>query len=240
MNRTRQTRGQPGLAALGGAVLLLAVVALGSGAGPLLHLGHLGSLPLTGTAEAPDPSDKPHPTLLPDPDPGRTRDPSTGYDPRPLLNAVGIVLVTLLVLAVVAVAVRWWRQRGRRPPPDRTPAATLRPGGPAPERAELARAVERADEQLAGDGTARERVLRCWLRLEEAVGTTGVVRGPGETSAELTRRVLSEHAVEVRTLTELHGLYRQARYSAREVPPEQPDRAGTLLSGIRRDLLGEP
>ena len=225
--------------AAGAALLLLAGLGTGGGALLRLRVSSVDGLPLPSGTE---PDDRPTPTRLPDPTAApRPRGPGGGPDLSGLLQVVGVLAAALLVAAVVALAVQTVRSRTRVPAPTSPAAGTLLPGGaPPPDRAELARAVAAAEEGLTGDEGPRERVLTCWLRLEQSVAATGVVRGPAETSSELTRRVLSEHAVQVSVLDELHGLYRSARYSAREVADDRPARAAVLLADVRRDLLGEP
>ena len=60
--------------------------------------------------------------------------------------------------------------------------------------------------------------------------------GAGETSAELTRRVLAAHLADPGPLVELHGLYEQARYSPAEIAPAVPERAADLLADVRAGL----
>jgi len=55
----------------------------------------------------------------------------------------------------------------------------------------LAALTADAPVQLAAlqEGTPRNAIVACWLRLEKAAGQAGVARHPAETSTEFTARV---------------------------------------------------
>ena len=88
--------------------------------------------------------------------------------------------------------------------------------------------VDEAEAQRTAllGGSPRNAIVRCWLRLEEAVADAGVPPDPAETSAELTERVLTQRTVDPGAIRELAALYREARFS--EHPIDETKRAGAL------------
>lgn len=157
------------------------------------------------------------------------------------LSWVGdLVTWTVLLVATVAIGygVVWlWQHRWRGP--DR---AARRDFAVLPEPSPgvgLPEAIGReADEQLAAvlGGTPRDGIVRCWLRLEQAVARAGVVRAPSETSAELTVRVLRTLDVDPRAVGSLAALYREARFSEHHLGEDARATARTALDSLHRDL----
>ena len=101
----------------------------------------------------------------------------------------------------------------------------------------LARAV---DEGLAriDEGTTDDAVIECWLRLEGAAADVGLGRGPAETPAELTVRVLGRTAVPTTAIERLLSLYRTARYSSHPLPASARAEAEAALREIRDRAAG--
>jgi hypothetical protein len=118
------------------------------------------------------------------------------------------------------------------PEPEDAESAILTPEALERLRADLSETAELLDE----DGDPRHAVLACWLRLEDAVGRTGLARSRWETSAEFTTRVLRTYTVDPSRLEALHGLYRAARYSTSEVAPSARDAARAALQGLRAEI----
>jgi hypothetical protein len=156
------------------------------------------------------------------------------YDLSWLGDLVTWTLLLVLVLAVVYGVVWLWQNRWRGGPrPVEREFAVLPEAGALP-----AAITEGADEQLAAvlGGTPRDGIIRCWLRLEEAVARAGVVRAPSETSAELTVRVLRTLDVDPRAVASLARLYREARFSRHPLGEDSRVAARAALTRLHRDL----
>lgn len=189
-----------------------------------------------------------------DPPPSARRTPPTGASatvetsptlPPPAVprdipdNAIvaGVAIVLLAVLALLftyAVATTWFRRlRIRRtavPPP---PADLL-----ALPDLEVADVVLDVDAQLQAlaEGTPRNAIVACWLRLEEDVAKAGWPRHPAETSAEFTSRVLASSSLDAGPVNELAALYREARFSRHTMDQDHRDRALAALRMIHTTL----
>jgi hypothetical protein len=102
-------------------------------------------------------------------------------------------------------------------------------------RESMARDLGRQREILAGTDV-RNAVVGCWVRLEEAAGEAGVVRGPAETSTELVVRFLHVLDVDPRPVGRLAGLYHEARFSTHPLGDAERDEARGCLERIHADL----
>jgi hypothetical protein len=142
------------------------------------------------------------------------------------------VLLLLGLLALVAViwwlSTRTWRRPQRRLGMPFTPLPEI-----APE--ELLDAADEFD-MLIARGSARNAIVACWVRLEEAVEQAGLVRNPSETATEMTARVLRSYAVDAGPIGSLAALYREARFSAHDMGEDHRRRAQDALAEIRRQL----
>jgi hypothetical protein len=152
-----------------------------------------------------------------------------------ILSILVAVFVALLAAIVVSGGVSAWRSRPR-----------LRWGSvPQPEIGfgvlpDIASTVtDDADAQRSAlaEGSPRNGIVACWLRLERAVEQTGLRRDPAHTSAEFTERVLGAYGVERAPLDDLASLYREARFSAHEITEAQRRRALTDLDQLHGALL---
>ncbi|MEI2779282.1 MAG: DUF4129 domain-containing protein [Tetrasphaera sp.] len=106
-------------------------------------------------------------------------------------------------------------------------------------RPSVARTVlDDADEQFAAlaEGPSANAIIACWQRLEAAIATAGSPALAWETPAEVTRAVLSEFAADEAALTELLGLYHEARFSAHELGEDERARAIAALERIHAGL----
>jgi hypothetical protein len=141
----------------------------------------------------------------------------------------------LLLVVLLAVFLSWVLFQRWRPPPGR-PDDDFEV---LPEVPDLAETLARdADRQLAAvnEGSPRNGIVRCWLRLEESVAEAGLPREPWETSAELTLRVLRTLDVDPRALGTLAVLYREARFSDHELDEDARARAYAALRAMHDDL----
>jgi hypothetical protein len=178
-----------------------------------------------------------HPGTLP-PRPGAQ--PASSATVNTIWAVVAVALVAVLLFAAAVALIRRVRFVARTTTDedesgtDAACAAAL--AAAAATRGRLRSGVDAALADLDETADARQAVLGCWLRLEEAVARTGAARAAAETSAELARRVLVAYAVERPPLDRLHRLYQDARYSNAPVPPRAREDARAALAWLRRDI----
>jgi len=143
------------------------------------------------------------------------------------------VLLLSVALIVVVLLVGWvWRKRWHRP--QKRPQAHF---DVLPE-VSLAALTADGPAQLAAlqEGTSRNAIVACWLRLETAAGQAGVARHPAETSTEFTTRVLGALAVDAAMFEGFAGLYREARFSRHELGEPARQSALTALRCLHQDI----
>jgi hypothetical protein len=216
----------PGAAVLG--LLALLVVAT---AGPVPVIGpstlrrHLVHASPTSTASAATGTNV-------DPLRGHRAQADTG------LAWIGDLLTWAVLLAVLAGAVyggvQLWQRRWRRPP-----RRTRLEVEPLPEPSQVSGAVasDAAGQQAAlEEGDARNGIVLCWLRLEEAVGRAGLPRRPAETSTEFTVRVLHALDLDPRPVGRLAALYREARFSEHALGEDARTAARQALDALHAEL----
>jgi hypothetical protein len=88
-------------------------------------------------------------------------------------------------------------------------------------------------------GSPRNAIVECWLRLEEDVAAAGLPRHVSETSAEFTTRVLGWYAIDPAPIADLAALYREARFSRHELGQGERDRALVALRRVHA-MLASP
>ena len=145
-----------------------------------------------------------------------------------------LVYGTAVLLGVaVLIALVWWlsRRDWTRPPRRGQVVAPL--PEVAPE--ELIEAADEFDTLIA-QGSARNAIVACWVRLEAAVEQAGLVRDRAETPTEMTARVLRAYAVDARSIGALAALYREARFSTHDMDEAHRRQAQEALGEIRRQL----
>lgn len=216
------------LAVAGTAALTFALIGWVSSAGSLEVLG----VP-TGTATS---VQVPRPTPVRQP-PSVTATPATragshGYDLSWVFDVTALLLLLVALLVVVLLAGWVWRNRWHRP--RKRPEAHF---DILPE-VSLAALTADAPEQLAAlqEGTPRNAIVACWLRLETAAGQAGVARHPAETSTEFTARVLGARTVDAAMFKGFAGLYREARFSRHELGEPARQSALAALRSLHRDI----
>ncbi len=153
--------------------------------------------------------------------------------PTWLDQVLQVTLMVVVAALVTAAALSIWR-RGvlrRRLAPRVPPPVPHAPRVPT----ELTEAADQMLDALR-DGTPRNAIVACWVRLESAVTATGTRRNPADTPTELVERVLAELLVDRHELETLAGLYREARFSTHELDESHRLRAIAALSGIREQL----
>ncbi|MBM7784911.1 DUF4129 domain-containing protein [Tenggerimyces flavus] len=142
-----------------------------------------------------------------------------------------VAIVTLLFIAAITVFVVL---AARRAP---TPTGVQQQRNEAAEQIRAVLAEGRA--MLAGSGDARDRVLRAYAAMENALANAGVAKRIADTPAELLARASvgdlfgprASHAAE-----RLAELFREARFSERPLADSAPDDAATALRSLEDDL----
>jgi hypothetical protein len=143
------------------------------------------------------------------------------------------VIVVTVCLAAFLAARYLWRNRWRAPAkPVDVDFDVL------PEEAVAEALREDAAGQLAAvrHGSPGDGIVRCWLRLQEAITGAGLPPRPSETSAEFTVRVLRALDIDPRAIGTLAGLYREARFSEHELDESARAAAVAALEQLHRDL----
>lgn len=143
------------------------------------------------------------------------------------------VIVVTVCLAGFFAARYLWRNRWRAPArPVEVDFDVL------PEDAVAEALREDAEGQLAAvrHGTPADGIVRCWLRLEEAITGAGLPPRRSETSAEFTVRVLRALDIDPRAIGTLARLYREARFSEHQLDETARAAAVSALERLHRDL----
>jgi hypothetical protein len=146
-----------------------------------------------------------------------------------VLGVAALLVLGLLVL--VARRLRWAGSLRRQ----RSATAQVREG--TSSSADLPQAVDRA-LQAVEVADAREAVIQAWLLLGAAAAAAGTPARPAETAEEYGRRLAAVHGLPAPPLRRLAELYREARFSAHPVRPEQRDQARRELETLRAALAG--
>ena len=142
-----------------------------------------------------------------------------------------VVLIAVSLIVVMFLARQAWRKRWRRGHPV--------PPVPFDVLPELAVALANdAPTQLATlqEGTPRNAIVACWLRLEEVAAEAGVPPDPAETSTEFTTRVLGALAFDPAMINGFAKLYREARFSRHELGEPARRSAIAALRSLYSDI----
>lgn len=176
----------------------------------------------------------PPPTIEPGPAPERSPDPSRVHDLTWVADLLRWTVLLLLFVALVLAAMWLWRHRWR---PLQKPTPVEFEVLPVDDAVPAALSRE-ASTQLAmiEEGSPQSAIVRCWLRLEEAVAEAGLPRVPSETSSEFTLRVLRNLDVDPRAVATLARLFREARFSEHELGEQERSAARSALQHLYADL----
>lgn len=184
--------------------------------------------PPQGDAELPGPGEVP--TLSPPPDVAAVTTIASEGDGMPAIDW-GQVAIALFLILVLGIVLKWLLSR------DWEQDHTELDDEPVGDRELLLEATgEAARARVLAEGDPRNAVVACWVALEDAAERGGMLRDPAETSAEFTRRVLATWSVDEPTLDELAALYREARFSRREITPDHRDRAVAAMESVHDQL----
>lgn len=154
------------------------------------------------------------------------------------LMLAGLVVAIILALIFITPRIQH-RHRHRR---TRRPDAPVEYAPPDPPAGLGATVSATFDAALAGvrRGEGREAIIVCWARLERIAEGAGLPRRPADTSAELAGRMLATLPLSSDRLTELAGLYREARFSSHPMSAQAIERAQRALARLRGELTGTP
>lgn len=216
------------MAALAVAVLLV----LAAGTGPR---GLVGSSDLPRSTAVPPPLPTETTSVAPQ-DPGREARPnritdtaSWGIELATTIAVIGGLWVLSMLLRFVVLEI------GRRLP-ERQLVLELDP------RHDLDRARESLRDDAAelrealASGEARNGIVACWVRLEDAAGEAGVTRSAAQTATELVVEFLHTLDVDPRPVAALAALFHEARFSTHPLPDDARVRAEEALAAILADL----
>ncbi|MBI5090492.1 MAG: DUF4129 domain-containing protein [Actinobacteria bacterium] len=226
MDGARRRRAGLVVACAAGFVLLLAAAS----AGPV-QLWHAPP-PADPVVSEPEPV---APEAAPEPPPP----PSIHFDviDNDILEVIATVVALLIggaiAYAVIGVLVGWIRGRA-----GREREAELADGVVEVLPELVAPVVLDVDAQLSAlaQGSPRNAIVACWLRLEDDVAAAGLPRRRSETSAEFTTRVLASYSLDPGPIAELAALYREARFSRHELGQADRDRALVALRRVHAAL----
>jgi uncharacterized protein DUF4129 len=152
--------------------------------------------------------------------------------------AVVIGWVLQIVGIACVIALIWFIYVSRPRPREREEL----PEDPDPFSAlpSVAEAItEDADLQFAAlrEGSPRNAIVACWIRLEQSVEKAGLDVRPGETSTELTVRAIRRYTLDRSSIATLAKLYREARFSTHPISEDMRVAAINVLERLHDDLL---
>jgi hypothetical protein len=167
---------------------------------------------------------------------GNLREVTKDIKPIADLSWLGDLIATavlLLFCIAVFLGLRWlWLHRWHPPErPEEVPFEVL------PTRvAESISRDRKAQLEAVADGTPRNGIVACWLRLQESVEEAGVPPRRSDTSAEFVQRALRSLDLDPRPVATLAALYREARFSEHPVGEDARDAARAALESLHADL----
>jgi hypothetical protein len=184
--------------------------------------GQPSASPSAQPAAAPDQAPQALPSVVP------------GWLTVALAVLVGVLIAVVVGLLIWYVVRDTIQARGR--PIDVDAGAPARPVS----RTDVVAALDAGLAELSGvDSDARQAVIACWVRLEEAAAAAGTVRRVTDTATDLVLRLLEEHRVSRPVLDRFAAVYRLARYSTGPVDESMRTTAVTALSHLRAELAAD-
>ena len=155
-----------------------------------------------------------------------------------ILEAVGIVLASLIVIGVGYLLARWvrrlWRDRELRRMAGSAvvaPLADLPSDEPTPDAPTLRRGVAGALERL-DSGTPSDAIVAAGLAVEQTAADSGLDRGAAETAGEFAVRIVTHRSTVRRDAEDLLRLYEGVRFGSHRVSEPERDAARTCLRHI--------
>jgi hypothetical protein len=140
------------------------------------------------------------------------------------------LLLALLLAAVAGCALVIWRWR-----PSRAAGFDAEPEDDAAAR--LGRAVESGRIALRDVDEARAAIIACYVAMEQSLATAGTVRAVAETPDELLARAVAGGLAGAEPAGRLTGLFYEARFSSRPLPPTHKAAAQLALAELSADIM---
>ena len=157
------------------------------------------------------------------------RHPGSGLAPHFPVTVLLYALLVAVLLAGVAVSIRWARRL-------RLPIA-LRAGEVIAEDPEqLREAVESGRSALRTVDDARAAIIACYLAMETTLAERGTARGAAGTPGELLARATEAGLVRGTAAGQLTALFYEARFSSHPLGHRQRDAAERALDELAADL----
>jgi hypothetical protein len=162
-----------------------------------------------------------------------TRDVRPRFDLAWLGDLLAYTLLIGLGIAVFLAARYMWANGWR--PPERPTVVEF---DVLPDVAAREALREDIDAQVAaiGEGSVRNGIVACWVRLENIVAAAGYPRSPAETSSEFVVRILRALDLDPRAAGALAALYREARFSQHHLGEDVRTTARDALQVLHDDL----
>jgi uncharacterized membrane protein YdfJ with MMPL/SSD domain len=145
------------------------------------------------------------------------------------LAALLYTLLVLLLLAGIAVSIRWAR-RLRPIVPARDDALIVEDSG------DLREAVESGRSALRTVDDARAAIIACYLAMEQSLAERGTARSLADTPDELLARARAGGVVRGTAASRLTALFYEARFSSHPLGPAQRDAAEQALDELAAAL----
>lgn len=149
----------------------------------------------------------------------------SGINAALIAQVAGAALIAWLVL-------RWFRNRE----PAEPDACEQDHWGDELDQLVEATASNRNALNVDHQGAPRNAVVACWVALEDALEAIGEAPRAGETSLDVTQRVLGRWHVDPEPLRRLAGLFREARFSRHAITKQHADEAASALEQIHTGL----
>ncbi|MFJ6547580.1 DUF4129 domain-containing protein [Microbacterium sp. NPDC091676] len=223
-----------GLAAIAGLFGLLMLAAAGQGTPQFSS---------SGPESTPSP---PEDVVLPMPSATGTPPPPESWGDSALAQVLGVIFGALLTLAVLALVIVVLRQLLRflrrlwqaRPLDRREVIAAAAEGGastPAapPDEEVIRRGVSAALRTVTERTDPGDAIVAAWVGLEESAADAGHGRGPAETPAEFTARVVGARQGIAAEVLALQGLYERVRFGGAVAGEQDRRSAAAALRGIK-------
>lgn len=192
-----------------------------------------------GTSESPaEPEQGERPRAEPDAaDPPSAGEPSTlpAWTRIVVRSLVLLVLACAVIAVLVSVRLVVLRRRLRGDAALRGDAVAL----PVAEPEDETESVETAlADSLAGldEGSPRNAVVACWVRLEELATGQGLPRHESDTPTEFVARALEAYRLDREALERLADLYREARFSTHPLTEEHRRQARACLQRLVEEV----
>jgi hypothetical protein len=175
-------------------------------------------------------------TASSDQGPPNLREITKDVQPQFDLSWLGDLIAGALLLGVCLAALLalrwWWLHRWHRPEKPETVDFDVLPDAIT----EAMRADAQAQLEAVEQGSPRNGIVACWVRLQEILTGAGVAPRRSETSAEFVVRTLRSLDVDPRAIGALAALYREARFSDHELGEDRRTAARDALRALHEEL----